>query len=767
MKNFLVLVFMLSILNVSGQINSALDSTVYYLNQFTGSQKTDTVFLKRIYVQISSVPASILGDPGFLQAMKRLKGLLTKDEYYALCHYFLQFACYTSIDQTHDYPINYGYTFIEELKSYTSVNQYYALLQGMRDLRVPIRNSDRIYEGIEKYSTLYSYFNQRHDSSAVSIVDNVLASFYNTLGITDKAINLQLRSIDYLNDQIIPYDTSYLGYQQGPNIGLYGKLNRKSVLGSYYIDDGNLQKALQQLYDVFTLNKKGRTPEHVPEPVFVYLQIARVHTLLKTDSIDYYFSKMLENIDTTSPYSYYELAHYYQEKSFGYYQREMLDSAQVNIQKCIDYINEWNLPISSIIGHLTPAYYLALVRVNQGRPAEAIDLLNEEIIKLSPLNLKTERLQEIKLLAEAYTLNNDFKNATHTYEDYYILLAEMMAEEKNNRSISFEIEKRMAENEKAVLLLESENKYSRKKQYYLLGILGLVGILAFGLLTRNQYKQKINKQLLRKNQEIETTLIKLQSTQALLIQSEKMASLGQVTAGIAHEIQNPLNFINNFSDVNKELLVEMKDEMGKGNYEETTALANVVIANEEKINHHGRRADAIVKGMLQHSRTSNGVKEPTDINALTDEYLRLAYHGFRAKDNSFNATMKTDYDDNIGMVNVIPQDIGRVILNLITNAFYVVDEKKKNLSNGFEPTVSVTTKKTGQHIIVIVKDNGSGIPKEAMSKIFQPFFTTKPTGQGTGLGLSLSYDIVKAHGGELKVETVEGEGSVFNIILPL
>ncbi len=252
-----------------------------------------------------------------------------------------------------------------------------------------------------------------------------------------------------------------------------------------------------------------------------------------------------------------------------------------------------------------------------------------------------------------------------------------------------------------------------------------------------------------------------------------MASLGELTAGIAHEIQNPLNFVNNFSEVNKELLVELKDEIKKGNIDEVNAIADDVISNEEKINHHGKRADAIVKGMLQHSRSSSGTKEPTDINKLADEYLRLAYHGLRAKDKSFNATMKTDFDESIGNINIIPQDIGRVILNLITNAFYATNEKAKLDFDIYEPTVTVTTSKIikgnggNARVEICVADNGNGIPQKVLDKIFQPFFTTKPTGQGTGLGLSLSYDIVKAHGGELKVETKEGEGSEFIIQLPV
>ncbi|MDQ6904168.1 MAG: ATP-binding protein [Bacteroidota bacterium] len=269
-----------------------------------------------------------------------------------------------------------------------------------------------------------------------------------------------------------------------------------------------------------------------------------------------------------------------------------------------------------------------------------------------------------------------------------------------------------------------------------------------------------------KNSELNELLSNLRKAQKQLIMSEKMASLGELTAGIAHEIQNPLNFVNNFSEVNKELLVEMKDEMNKGNIHDANAIANNIIGNEEKINFHGRRADAIVKGMLQHSRKNEGVKEPTDINALCDEYLRLSYHGLRANDKSFNSDFKTDFDNSIGIINIVPQDIGRVLLNLINNAFYAVNEKQKITKEIYQPTVFLSSKKISDKVILAVKDNGNGIPQNIVDKIFQPFFTTKPTGQGTGLGLSLSYDIIKAHGGELKVETKEGEGSEFIIQLP-
>ena len=267
-------------------------------------------------------------------------------------------------------------------------------------------------------------------------------------------------------------------------------------------------------------------------------------------------------------------------------------------------------------------------------------------------------------------------------------------------------------------------------------------------------------------EELNQAMTSLKKTQGQLIQSEKMASLGELTAGIAHEIQNPLNFVNNFSEINAELIAEMSEGLAAGNFDEARSIAENIRENEKKILFHGKRADIIVKGMLQHSRGSNSAKELTDINGLCEEYLRLSYHGLRARDNKFNAVIESDFDKKISSVQIVPQDIGRVLLNLYNNAFYAVYERKKLSMNGFEPTVSVSTKKTDAGISISVKDNGYGIPQKIIDKIFQPFFTTKPAGQGTGLGLSLSYDIVKAHGGEIVLNTKENQGTEFTITLP-
>jgi two-component system, NtrC family, sensor kinase len=377
--------------------------------------------------------------------------------------------------------------------------------------------------------------------------------------------------------------------------------------------------------------------------------------------------------------------------------------------------------------------------------------------------VKQSELNAALLLSSLYEVN-DPRTALHYQKVATAARDSLIGAQKIMAATAVAFREKEKENE---LLLAQMEYRSKMKIYASLAGLGVVIFVALLLFRNNRNQRKANALLQDQKNEITRAMSHLKTTQAQLIQSEKMASLGELTAGIAHEIQNPLNFVNNFSEVSNELLAEMKEEIEKGNVEDAKAIALDVKQNLEKILHHGKRADGIVKGMLQHSRSSSGTKELTNLNALADEYLRLAYHGLRAKDKSFNAKFETHFDESLEKVEVVPQDIGRVILNLITNAFYAVTEKKKQIPEGYEPTVIVSSRKVDGKVEVSVKDNGSGIPKKVLDKIFQPFFTTKPTGQGTGLGLSLSYDIVKAHGGELKVETKEGEGSEFIISLPL
>ncbi|CAN5412761.1 hypothetical protein BH10BAC2_BH10BAC2_42270 [soil metagenome] len=384
------------------------------------------------------------------------------------------------------------------------------------------------------------------------------------------------------------------------------------------------------------------------------------------------------------------------------------------------------------------------------------------------LNFPDLLLRSYTSLAALYRLNKNNDSAVK-YQALIIKMNDSLSNSKRDQqfqSIGFNEQQRKQEIEAA------KRAYQNRLQIYLL-LIGLVVFLLIAILLwrNNRQRKKSNAILQQQKNELEVALDELKSAQSQLIQREKMASLGELTAGIAHEIQNPLNFVNNFSDVNKEMLEELKAERLKPASErdeqtESEIIENVIV-NSEKINHHGKRADAIVKGMLQHSRTSTGIKEPTDINKLADEYLRLSYHGLRAKDKEFSAEIKTDFDVTVDLIKVVPHDIGRVLLNLYNNAFYAVSEKKKHQAENYEPIVSIKTKSLDGRVEVSVKDNGNGIPQNIVDKIFQPFFTTKPTGQGTGLGLSLSYDIVKAHGGEIKVESKEGEGAAFAIYLPV
>jgi signal transduction histidine kinase len=359
--------------------------------------------------------------------------------------------------------------------------------------------------------------------------------------------------------------------------------------------------------------------------------------------------------------------------------------------------------------------------------------------------------------------NND---STVKYQALIIKINESIFNSKQSQefqNIDFNEQQRLSEIEAA-----KTAERAKFRTYVLIAGLVIFLFIVIMLYRNSLQRKKANILLSKQKNELETTLATLKTTQNQLVQSEKMASLGELTAGIAHEIQNPLNFVNNFSEVNAELIDELKEELTKDNKQQAIAIAKDIKENEEKIIFHGKRADAIVKSMLQHSRSGSEKKEPTDINALADEYLRLAYHGMKAKDKSFTVDVKSEFDNTIEKVNVIQQDIGRVILNLITNAFYAVTEKKQLKGDNYEPIVTLSTKKADDKVLISVSDNGNGVPQKVLDKIFQPFFTTKPAGQGTGLGLSLSYDIItKGHGGELKVETKEGEGSVFIISLPV
>ena len=486
-----------------------------------------------------------------------------------------------------------------------------------------------------------------------------------------------------------------------------------------------------------------------------------------------------------SPLFFAEIANTYKEMN-------QLDSAEFYIQKSIEQNelfngSKWNFPIYILgtIQNLKGKYKLALTTFRSAIPLAIQNELFRDTLQIysgmSTLFKNTKELDSviyyakmvnessnperethywliaIDNLAQAYKLKGNLDSALKYTEYFHTVKDSFFSRDKDRaiQNIGFNEQLRQQE------LISAQAKFKSRIQLYVLITGVLVLLLIIGILWNNNLEKQ------KAKSKIENAYSELKSTQSQLIQSEKMASLGELTAGIAHEIQNPLNFVNNFSEVSNELMVEMVDEVDKGNFDEVKAIAKDVQQNLEKINHHGKRASSIVKGMLEHSRTSSGKKEPTDINAIADEYLKLAYQSLRAKDKDFNATLETNFDAAIPKINLVSQDIGRVILNLITNAFYAVNERSKKVEIGYEPKVTVTTQLTANsQLLIAIKDNGPGIPAHIKDKIFQPFFTTKPTGQGTGLGLSLAYDIVKAHGGELNVESKVGYGSEFVLTLP-
>jgi two-component system NtrC family sensor kinase len=376
------------------------------------------------------------------------------------------------------------------------------------------------------------------------------------------------------------------------------------------------------------------------------------------------------------------------------------------------------------------------------------------------------------LLTEEYKLKGDFKNAFFFQQETLQASDSLFSQQKTLQVQNLAYN----EQQKQQAVHDAEIAYQNKVRFYiLLGIIAVFVLIAAILVFANTQRKKANTLLRRQNDQIETqrrdlekTVADLKTTQKQLIQSEKMASLGELTAGIAHEIQNPLNFVNNFSEVNTELIEEMEMEISQSHLDEVRAIAESIRLNQQKISQHGKRADFIVKGMLQHSRNSTGEKQETNLNVLADEFFKLSFHGLRAKDKSFNAEMVTHFDDKLPKINVAQQDIGRVLLNLFNNAFYAVNKKAKTAGPDYKPMVELSTSTQNGLLYIKVKDNGTGIPDSVKDKIMQPFFTTKPTGEGTGLGLSLSYDIVtKGHGGKIEVNSTEGESAEFIITLPL
>ncbi|MEN2280915.1 tetratricopeptide repeat protein [Algoriphagus sp. SE2] len=620
--------------------------------------------------------------------------------------------------------------------------------------------------------------------------------------------------------QISNFQEANLSFQEALNIykeigDKTGEANVLSNLGSVYFKIGNSSKAIELHFESLKIS------EELDNKLRIATSLNNIGTIYSKNKNTLkealtYFKKSLEVFQSINREleiaivamnigeiyffeSNYDSAIYYHElalelcdgtidATFPLTQLGEINAALGNFQKAFNY-HERSLEIAEKLDakfELTQSLIgLSKTQKMRGDLEGTISSLEKAKLLAIEIDAKNELVDVYQNLAETQALLGLYKDAFENEinaKSVKEIIAKTSTEQRIQQlQFEYELDKKEAEIEllqKDTALKNAAVFNQRIIIFASLAVLIMFIIISIYLYRNNLSKQKANRLLQIQKEEIkaqrenvESAYDKLKSTQAQLIQSEKMASLGELTAGIAHEILNPLNFVNNFSDVSSELVDEMNQELKKGDIKEAISIAADLKENLSKITVHGKRADSIVKGMLDHSRSSKGEKIPTDLNVLADEFVRLSYHGLRAKDQTFNATYKLELDPNLPKVNVVASDMGRVILNLVNNAFYAVGEKAKaNLDNqrddGYQPKVIICTKKTKNGVELSVKDNGNGIPESIKEKIFQPFFTTKPTGSGTGLGLSLSYDILKAHGGQLIVESKEGEGTKFSMILP-
>ena len=757
MKMFLKAVVLAAVFLISTEVHSQqtrVDSAITLLGKSKTAKGLDTVMFNSARNLIST---AVLTDAHITQIEKAAE-IFKNGTDEELC-YVIKTNIFSALSATDKIKaIDYGKINLEKLETSKTPHAKILRTKFLVELRQPYRTSSKLSEGFAFFTEILNSYKKNNDSSGINTCYYVLSGFYRTIGLYEQAIYNVKKSISYTDSSI----SGELDFGSDPRNTKAIWINNTGLLCDFYLQMGDYEKAIKAgeislQVGLRYYNEIGKTRPG-DYSLFTARHMANAKIFAnQLDSVDYYL-KMAELYSSNIPVKAYLL----QRRSLYNIKKGELGVADSLLRLSWQLVNQNQLSASTSGGIIEPDYYIALLRIQQNRHQEAIALLLKDVDRVRAI--RPNVLRDYKLLAELYEKTGDNARAKETYKSFISLQDSILADQSKFRTISFETEQLINDNEISIAQLEGQNKIASLTRNFIIGLAALLLLLVAGIYYRFHAKKKAN-------QVLEKTLTELKSTQSQLIQSEKMASLGELTAGIAHEIQNPLNFVNNFSEVNKELLTEMNEEIEKGNFDEVKALAKDITDNEEKINHHGKRADAIVKGMLQHSRSGSNAKEPTDMNKLADEYLRLAYHGLRAKDKSFNATLKTNFDDRIGTINIIPQDMGRVILNLITNAFYAVDEKKTlrqaQGDKSYEPTVSVSTKKINDKVEIRVADNGNGIPQKVLDKIFQPFFTTKPTGQGTGLGLSMSYDIIKAHNGELKVETKEGDFAEFIITLPV
>ena len=619
-------------------------------------------------------------------------------------------------------------------------------------------NKGNYYEALINSNKSLVIFQELGDKTGSSNILNNLGVFYSDKGEDSKAVEYYLQALDYAQ-------------QSGNKLRIETTLVNIGVI--YSKNDATIDTALAYYLRALPYALEIKENESIG---IIYSNIGEVYAA-KNDfkNADYYYKQSLDILGNSL-----STANTYNDLGKLSIKRKAYDSAGIYFDKAYAVAKQNDSPIDILQALISKAKLMAVI----GKTNDAITFFNQALEIGKPLESTPELKQVYEGLSAEYKKINDYKNA-FAYQNLLNETYQSENEKKlsfNTATLEYAMELQKQSGQIAVLIKQNETqelKLAKEKltRNVLIGGLAIVLIFVIALLVNTNQRKKLNRILLRQKREIEVqkssvekALNDLKSTQSQLIHSEKMASLGELTAGVAHEIQNPLNFVNNFSEVNKEMLEELKTERMKPKDERDDKLQdeiiNSVINNELKINHHGKRADAIVKGMLQHARKNTGQKEITDINALTNEYLRLNYHGMKVKDKSFDAELKTDFDPAVKRINIVPQDIGMVLINLFNNSFYAVSKKKKALGDSFKPMVSVQTKKVDGKTQIKVSDNGNGIPQKILDKIFQPFFTTKPSGEGTGLGLSLSYDIIKGHGGEITVDTKEGEGTTFIILLP-
>jgi len=636
-------------------------------------------------------------------------------------------------------------------------------------LRLALVKAQTDTEKIIALHDLGNYYYDNHPDSAVSFDQQayLIAVKNNWKLLQEHQMNNIAGDYVFLGD----FANGLLYYQKAHRLGEelgddFQILNIQSNIGGTYLSEKNYNKALvnfliaDKLIEAYAKSHKKKAKDFNSLYVINTSSIGDCYVHLKKLSMaQYYLNKALKvcleiKFEGVLGTIYDALGKIEQIRNnnaaaLSYFNKAIIADKMSN--------NTQSLSMSNLS--------LAKFYAAQQRPDSAI------FYAQTALNLATQgnfRPDMLSAAEELYNIYDDSKNLPLAFKFFKLRTAikdSLYSQDKVQQMLSLDFNEKIRQQEIQSAQTASQN---RLRMFVLLGGLALVLLLAFVFWRNGRERKRANELLQTQKEEIEKTLGELKATQTQLVQREKMASLGELTAGIAHEIQNPLNFVNNFSEVSIELLQELKEEEEAGNKDDVLAIADDLAQNLQKINHHGKRADGIVKGMLEHSRVGSGEKQLVDINALADEFLKLSYHGLRAKDKSFNAELIIHFDENLPKANIAQQDISRVLLNLFNNAFYAVNQKQKTACADYKPEVTITTSTEKNNLVIKVKDNGNGIPENIKDKIMQPFFTTKPTGEGTGLGLSLSFDIVvKGHGGSISVDTKENKYTEFTVSLPI